>query len=214
MPACMVVHACVMRAGEDALVCVRVRAHVGCLLERACTHTWFCACACQAPEITGLCRRPPRSGAEAGVGAYSAAALGAHSSHASYSSSLYPGFACNCQGPAQSHAPTAGRTQSRSPHPEPDILRCDKRGRRCAFCVGMPAWNRSACENLAARRSPVLRAPPSATVALNFSVQLKFKVIGRPSSSPWARWADLRDWNRSVVLLQLLDVHTWGRNQL
>ena len=178
-----------MRAGEDALVCVRVRAHVGCSLERACTHKWFCACACQAPEITGLCRRPPRSGAEAGVGAYSAAALGAHSSHASYSSSLYPGFACTAKG--QRNRTRRQRGSHPIPQPTPGALR--QKGWRCAFCVGMPAWNRSACENLAARRSPVLRAPPSATVALNFSVQLKFKVIGRSSSSPWARWADLRD---------------------
>ena len=109
-----------------------------------------------------------------------------------------------------------GSTQSRSPHPEPDILRCDGRGRRCAFCVGMPAWHRSAGEDLAARRSPVLRAPPSANscTKLFHRVQLKFGVIGRSSSSPWARWADLRDWNRSDVLLHLLDVHRWGRNQL
>ena len=217
MRACVVVHACVMRACVWSCIAVRACACTCGLFARACMHARMCLCV--YVPCTGDYRLVSSSAAQGcggrGRGIFSSRTWGTFVTHPTLRRCTQGSHALP-RASAIARADSAGRTQSRSPHPEPDILCCDKRGWRCAFCVGMPAWHRSAGADLAARRSPVLRAPPSANscTKLFHRVQLKFGVIGRSSSSPWARWADLRDWNRSDVLLQLLDVHTWGRNQL
>jgi hypothetical protein len=98
-----------------------------------------------------------------------------------------PRVRMHCQGPAQSHAPTRVAPNPAAHTRSQKTLRCDGMGWRCAFCVGMPAWHRSAGEDLAARRSPVLRAPPSAnsctklfqcTVEIRSNWALKLEPVG------------------------------------